>query len=534
MNADTPQFPPPPENSADPECQNASTGLLSLPTELLLQIGQYLSQADWLSLAMLSRRLNSITLPLYFQHHGVEDLRGNLKIAFGDMNSFLPGLRIALFLDSVHEIEFVFRGHPFSQLLQDMGLAANLIRRLTHLDGVKLNFDHLVIRQLRSHPPNDMSTLSSHLSRLLDAIQAKSCTSVMLYYGQPAINVSFTYAPQRNESVPLPQRSKFAPIEAIALFIRGANFGRKKHESRVLDFSCPPLASLRTFHFASRLFLWSPLFTWTLKTLEQSSTSLVELSLRMNIQAVGWNRFLTHTSLPSLSKLAIASFDLGFSSLIMFFTRHPQITSLCLCNGQLFLTDPKPFPAGLLPALTRLCGPVDYISHLLKSEKAFQHLSYINISYINIWPLSGLLDLTGYEKQNEALEFVSKRISAERQIHLTIALFGESHYLGYTSQTLALPTSGVERTLWNVECLTLRSYSGMPMGYDPVPLARWLALYPALREVAFVREFFYPVFDEKSKLALVAAISEACPKMEYVAIGQERRSIESWVKSKGK
>jgi hypothetical protein len=509
--------------------QRLSTRLLDLPTEVILQILRDLSNTDLLSLATLSRRLHYTTLPLYFQRHGVRDLRGSLTIYFPEdlasAHSYLPGLRMALFLDSVREIEFVFRGAPHT--FRDMKEAASLLLKLTHVDRVKLNLQCLTMTQAGRidipHTPDgqdNMAILCSSMSSLFDAIYAKSCVSFRACYG----HLQNKMYPHRTFDL-VRELKKARLIKIIASLMRKTNFGRKEPNWRVPGFAGPPLASLRAFHLESRLFLWSPLLAWALMTFERSSPTLVELSFHLYIQTKDWTHFLPHIFLPSLSKLAIASYDLEFSDLIKFLRRHPRITSLCLCNGRLNIDSKNrtPILTDLFSALTHLCAPSDYILHLLQNTEQF-----LNLVNVHIWPFYGtVFPHLRLVKQNEALELVAKLHPAGKKIHLTIHLFPKRASYG-SIPMLVLPESGVEETLWNVRSLRLRVAFRLPIDHDPAPVARWLALYPALREVEFVQELFPLAFDETSKRAFAKPILEACPRMKYVTIGEDRRSAESW------
>jgi hypothetical protein len=491
--------------SFDLEHVQPHAGLLDLPTETILQIIENLTHLDLLSLAVLCRRLHYIALPFYFQGHGVQNLQGNLKVAFHDRSlqgNYLPGIRIALFLDSAREIEVIFRRSPY--FFRDMKEAAYLVSRFTRLDHVKLNF--LYIRDEKYTVP----MVGPYLSDLLDAISAKSCKSFTILHGYLALFPG--------QSLDLAQETTSAR--------HNRDLGPTESGPPVPNLTSPPFVCLRALQLNSNFFMWYPFVEWTLQTLARSSASLVELSLHpLSLPSADWAYFLPSISLPLLSKLSLAADDLNFSDLVLFLRRHPHLTTLCLCHGRLCTSAggpvippeiPEPLPPGLFLTLTRLCGPSDYIVHLLRDCEQFPHLVDIDIRAFrfsrSLWERQ--------KKQNEALALV-KQLPVERQIRLTIILFG-------ASLDSVQPVPATKRQLRNVRSLNLRVCDLLLMKHDPAVIARWLALYPSLRELTFLQKYFDSAFNESRRCAFVEQIAVAHPKIEHVAFGQDRRSVGNW------
>jgi hypothetical protein len=85
------------------------------------------------------------------------------------------------------------------------------------------------------------------------------------------------------------------------------------------------------------------------------------------------------------------------------------------------------------------------------------------------------------------------------------------------------------RSLLNVSSMKLlRVDAGFTIHRIPAWVARWLALFPALRDVTFSQDFFPSVYRETEKCAFVAQVMAVCPNMDYVAIGKDRRSVVTW------
>jgi hypothetical protein len=234
--------------------------LLDLPTELIFLIVRYLGSVDLLSLAVLCRRLHHIALPLYFKRKGVQDIRGNLRVAF--TNDYLPGLKVALFLDSAREIKFTFCNSP--QLLQHMREAAYLISRFTRLGHVRLDFRNLTFRRSSTsswvtNTEHDMIALIPPTRNIFDAIHARPRTSFTVCHGRIEMDPG--------QSFGLAQEME-TPRSVITSLVRRANRGQKEPGWELPEFPGPPLRFLQTFHFQSNLLL-------TLATVAQLDVSNV-------------------------------------------------------------------------------------------------------------------------------------------------------------------------------------------------------------------------------------------------------------------
>jgi hypothetical protein len=502
------------------------TTFVDLPTELILLIAQDLGNVDLVSLAVLCRRLHHIALPIYFKRHGVQDIRGNLKVAF--VNGYLPGLKVALSLDSAREMEFMFPNSP--HLHRNMREAAHLITRFTKLDEVRLNFWNLTCRQSGRSPQvansqPDITALTPRFRELLDAIHAKSCTSFGVFHGRIEMDPGQSFDLAR-------EMKTTSNVNIITSLIRKANLGAKGSDWRSPEFPGPPLSSLRTFHFESDLLLLQPLLNWTFQTLARSSRSLVELSLRdLCLKTGDWAYLLPHISLPSLATLNLSTASLDFSDLVLFLKRHSHIRLLSLRGGQLCTghETPEPLPAGLFLALRRLRGPADYMVHLLRNNKHFPRLVDIDIRPLKCssYPEAHLA------RQNDALALVAKLVPASKRIRITIALFREILY-PRSERPVPVVSENEEntRSLSNVSSLALyRVDVAFTIHRNPALVARWLALFPALRDVTFSQQFFPATYDETNKCAFVEQIMVVWPKMENVAIGKDRRSVVTWRRS---
>lgn len=118
-------------------------GLLDIPDELLLYIFMDLTADELLTVAVLCRRLHYISLPLYFNRHGLVDPQDRDKFSLKAIHIFPPdwalvrALRLALFIKSLKHFFCAPRN------IEDVRAAIQLIQRLDGIAFLTLEFDSL-------------------------------------------------------------------------------------------------------------------------------------------------------------------------------------------------------------------------------------------------------------------------------------------------------------------------------------------------------------------------------------------------------
>jgi hypothetical protein len=159
---------------------------VSLPTEILLRVLRSVEQNDLLSLSRLSKRLHYLALSLYFERHDIKNLRDGIFASFVPGESCLPGLRIALFVDTTVQLDFRFRSFP-DGIIKDMPEAIYLVSKFSRVESVGLNFGSIYMwpsgRSLCTGPEHDNLTIfSQHLARLFSALRKRSCVSLSIHW----------------------------------------------------------------------------------------------------------------------------------------------------------------------------------------------------------------------------------------------------------------------------------------------------------------------------------------------------------------
>ena len=201
-----------------PACLHG-TGLLDLPTELLLQILSFHSPNELCSLAMVCRMLHDLSLPLFLISHGIVDpqqsavvhiLEWTPKIADNISVNVHPDALVGLSMDfslkSVKHLRCYFQdlsGGPRRDLSIPFQRAAHLpfaIRRLEHfvrgLNNVRkveisLVWDPYFVMQTAKGkdikrgayaPINEIQDWISSFASLLDVVMEKGCMSLTVEY----------------------------------------------------------------------------------------------------------------------------------------------------------------------------------------------------------------------------------------------------------------------------------------------------------------------------------------------------------------
>jgi hypothetical protein len=128
------------------DVKHHNVGLLDIPDELLLCIFVNLTADELLTLAVLCRRLHYISLPLYFNRHGLVDPQDQDEFSLKTWEAIhvrpqdwalVRALRLALFIKSLKHFLCAPRN------IEDVRAAIQLIQRLDGIAFLALEFDSL-------------------------------------------------------------------------------------------------------------------------------------------------------------------------------------------------------------------------------------------------------------------------------------------------------------------------------------------------------------------------------------------------------
>ena len=532
--------------------QALATGLLHLPNELLLEIFEDLSDDTLYQLAVICRRLHFLALPLVFKHHELNPTSGRCALYREEMRA-LPALRMSLSVTSLISIRCCFNAPT---LINESYELYRLISRLTSIKDVKL---HLPVLDIRTNGIEiDLRIWSQIFLWLLDAVIQKSCSkltvtgetggnhefpaviprsaganprlyqvlegkreSFKLYnnsqmLNRPYLNRSLIctytqsiFASERPGSSSVPSINKMSKVVDGKLL-------QSSSVSNVEDSECTnaidsPVHSLTSFNVYSAMLLDYPFTDWTINIL--NTAPITSLSLEeVDIPTETWAYILPLLILPALSELTIRSSTMVFVDLCHFFARHPSITTLEL-KGCTMPFQRSPVSQDILPKLTALAASSQYLTCLLEDKDNFPNLVSITIAS-HLYRLQSF----DYHLTERALTSIAQRI---QETAVTLKLTSQPEVEQWLVETVrGGPGANVLRSLHCVTKLRISTVLSFTFSKSAVALfPRWLALFPALKQVAFVN--FCIELEHDATITFVRAISDACPRLKIVRIGYE-------------
>lgn len=151
-----------------------------LPNETLLYLLQYLDHDDLYCLALLSRRLNHLALPVYFSRHGLHDPWDLSKLSLsGESLNALPGLRISISVSKTTLNRFT------CEFSSRDGLARRAVFEVTRLLSLFASVENVTLNLPATTRRDEVGELA-----LLQLIKRKSCRKLQII-GTPGLPEPF-------------------------------------------------------------------------------------------------------------------------------------------------------------------------------------------------------------------------------------------------------------------------------------------------------------------------------------------------------
>lgn len=441
--------------------------ILDLPIELLLMIFNPLDTHCLLptlrTLAFLYRPLHYLLLPLVLS--GVPEHRhlSSQTVALHNWEtmSTLPILRRIHFVSSLRAVTFDLSNDSYHSGVQSR-----------HIDDVRNTFSlrFLVdkvtrVEEMWIRLPQPTSCRSTDWQKafagLLHALATKQCTSFTIVYGTFEMR-------SRPPNKPRPENWR--------------------------TWQLNPLPILTTFAIDSPLFAYPPFTDWTLRTLQQSSSSLSTLHLSDAISNHRLAYILPRTTLPVLVDFKIVATLLDFPVIMGFISRHlgieilhVQQTEIC-SNKHLF----RPILVSCtFLHLTRLSATPSIITYLftLRNKVFFPLLQIVNIiSSTCHFQLVHPNRATCIDLAFKALAPICR----SRQMSLSLALEVWPACLNWLNVNRGVRAEKL-LMVHHLVLLTTGShgiYNRMPLDV----LLKWLGLFPALRHVSFQQSILESIY----------------------------------------
>lgn len=391
----------------------APARITDLPTEILLEILNHptFPTETLYFLALLSRRINFIAIPIYLSRKGIdlETKSATVTLHAGQLDA-LSALQICLSISSMpmERLEFIFP-HPSCRtifpFLKQMKRVETFISGLSSVEEVLLKLDFTPIgRCLAPGTDEVLHAWATQFCDLLSCIVDKGCVSITVANGT-YLTEAYRLDPPSFSQKYLPRliRQLFAPLDAKTL-------GFKRNPTQGTDNVLLPMPSfsgrvsrLKSLYIDSATLILPPGLHWTLAALRHSSlTSLSMCMSRLDPDIWGTVLPLIASAAPNLTTVSLTQLDSpsGFHDApcetfaLAFLSRLPRLTNIELTHLQALWSyylslDPSHYlhrtrgSIGSLKHLTTLCAPVNLVADILSGAGSLPAIRTITVLWIS-------------------------------------------------------------------------------------------------------------------------------------------------------
>ena len=170
-------------------CPSTTTTLCDLPAELVLEIGQRLDNPSLLNLCLTCRYLHSLALDTFFANNNIPNPKSGCLVAYNTPVETLPAVRIALFIQTLDQVNYSFNP-GIERMLREVHDLHALISRMPTIGYVGLNFMNLDNHFLYRQPPIlNPEVWKKKLQGLLDLILEKGCSQLCIQGGAKLVEL---------------------------------------------------------------------------------------------------------------------------------------------------------------------------------------------------------------------------------------------------------------------------------------------------------------------------------------------------------
>ena len=502
-------------------------GILDLPNEIIIFILEDLEDDDLFSLALLSRQLHHLALPIYLSRNGISSRPSSQLLLFDDRsNPILKALNTALFKPSLNSILCTLLCHKRpDDLFRQIHMINRLVGKVT-LHEASITFDEVVpvtpekeeivmSRFLGDNEDPDhglAQEFGMELTVMMELILASGCRSF-------TISHSGTYLPPSNETK-----------AAILANFHGLQFIKEKFTKLLLPFTSmlPTLYpattnALKTFNLHSPVAIHPHLCRWTINTLNNSNLTSLSISQNRSTKSSVWSLVLPCITIPSLSHLSIDLCTIKTGDLFKFLSRHPLIQNLFLGRNILSPNPSQTLIKNALKHVRQLTAHPKWLVHLLTPQGCFPSLSCIRI----LWRIQNKQHFS-FIMLNGLLEPIARRLGSIKELHLVLSF-------GSISSDWMVPILTTHSTInlrdgfsSNSSPLICVTHLELHIGTYSLPLAvtsrlpRWLAEFPVLASLKVMTMAEAGPFCDSERDFFIRSVFASCPKLGDLEFGVSR------------
>ena len=499
-------------------------GILDLPNEIIIFILEDLEDDELFSLALLSRKLHHLALPIYLSRNGISSRPSSHLLLFDDRsNSILKALNTALFRPALNSLLCTLLCHKRPDDLFRQLLMINRLLGKVSLHEASITFDDvnplipakegIIMSRFFGdiEDPNHVvvQDFGRELTVMMELILASGCQSF-------TISHSGTYSPPSNETK-----------AAILANFHGLQFIKRKVTNLLSPFSSmfPNLYpsttnALKTFNLHSSIAIHPHLCRWTINTLNNSKITSLSISQNRFTKSSVWSLVLPCITIPSLSHFSIDLCSIKTGDLFKFLRRHPLIQSLFLGRNILSPNPSQILIKSALKHVSQLTAHPKWLVHLLTPQGCFPSLSCIRI----LWRIQNKQHFS-FVMLNSLLEPIARRLGSIKELHLVLS-FGSisSDWMVPSSASSSImdPRDGSSPPLTCVTHLELHigTYS-LPLAVT-TRLPRWLAEFPVLVGLKMMTMAQDGPFCDSEKDFFIRSVLASCPNLDNVEFGVSR------------
>ena len=499
-------------------------GILDLPNEIIIFILEDLEDDELFSLALLSRQLHHLALPIYLSRNGISSRPSSQLLLFDDRsNSILKALNTALFRPALNSLLCTLLCNKRSDdLFRQLLMIIRILGKVSlHEASITFDDDNPLIPAKEgiimsrffgdNEDPNHglVQDLGRELTVMMELILASGCESF-------TISHSGTYSPPSNEIK-----------AAILANFHGLQFIKKKVTNLLLPFSSvfpnlypPTTNALKTFNLHSSIAIHPHLCRWTINTLNNSKLTSLSISQNRFTKSSVWSLVLPCITIPSLSHFSIDLCSIKTGDLFKFLRRHPLIQNLFLGRNILSPNPSQILIKSALKHVSQLTAHPKWLVHLLTPQGCFPSLSCIRI----LWRIQNKQHFS-FVMLNSLLEPIARRLGSIKELHLVLSF-------GSISSDWMVPSSASSSIMdlrdGSSPPLTCVTHLELHIGTYSLPLAvttrlpRWLAEFPVLVGFKMMTMAQDGPFCDSEKDFFIRSVLASCPKLDDVEFGVSR------------
>ena len=516
-----------PERLASPTKTHIA-GILDLPNEIIIFILEELEDDDLFSLALLSRKLHHLALPIYLSRNGISSQPGSQLLLFDDRsNSIFKALNTALFRPTLNSLlcTLFYHRRP-DDLFRQLLMVNRLLGKVSTLHEASVSFDKVsplvpakeetvmsrFFGDIEDPDHGLVQEFGKELTVMMELILASGCHSF-------TISHSGTYSPPSNETK-----------ATILANFHGLQFIKKKVTSLLLPFSSmfpsfypTTTNALKTFNLHSPIAIHPHLCRWTINTLNNSNLTSLSISQNRSTKSSVWSLVLPCITIPSLSHLSIDMCSINTGDLFNFLCRHPLIQSLFLGRNILSPNPSQTLIKSALKHVSQLTAHPKWLVHLLTPQGCFPSLSCIRI----LWRIQNKQHFS-FVTLNSLLEPIARRLGSIKELHLVLS-FGSisSDWMVPSSTSSITGMDHRDGSSSNSPPLTCVTHLELHIGTYSLPLAvmtrlpRWLAEFPVLAGLKMMTMAQDGPFcaSDSGKDFFIRSVLATCPKLGEVEFG---------------